>query len=104
MCFRFLTIVHGATLSSELKNKNCSSVVCSVVATILTYYLLTLCTAGLFLRNIFFFEERTLELNLLGDLLTFFQWDLSLSLDILLDFFCLSGKCSSSLFPGLKKP
>lgn len=50
-----------------------------------------------------FFEERTLELSLLGGLLTFFQWDLSLSLDILLFFFCLSGKYSCSLFPYLKK-
>ena len=57
----FLTAVHGATLSSELKNKNCSSVVCSVVATLLIYYLLALCTASLFFWEIYFFEKMTLK-------------------------------------------
>lgn len=50
-----------------------------------------------------FFEERTLELSLLGGLLTFFQWDLSLSLDILLVFFLSQWKVFLQSLPLFKK-
>lgn len=53
----FLITVHGATSSAELKNKNCSKIVCCVVAPLLIYYLLTLCAAGLFFWEVYFLRN-----------------------------------------------